>query len=59
MSGVHGANRLASDSLLEGLVFGGRAAQAMLAGDPGGPGTATRSPMVLLTADPRQLARLA
>jgi L-aspartate oxidase len=31
-TGVHGANRLPANSLLEGLVFGARAARAMLAG---------------------------
>ncbi|WP_405472119.1 L-aspartate oxidase [Paenarthrobacter ilicis] len=33
-TGVQGANRLASNSLLEGLVFGRRAVEAFLAGNP-------------------------
>ncbi|MEO3933703.1 FAD-binding protein [Micrococcaceae bacterium Sec7.4] len=35
-TGAQGANRLASNSLLEGLVFGRRAVEAFLGGDPAG-----------------------
>ncbi|MGH9153407.1 MAG: L-aspartate oxidase [Acidimicrobiales bacterium] len=38
-TGVHGANRLASNSLLEGMVFGPRVVEAVLAGKEGADAT--------------------
>jgi L-aspartate oxidase len=48
-TGVHGANRLASNSLLEGLVFGARAAEALVAALPepaAGASTGVPTPVV-------------
>ena len=70
-SGVHGANRLASNSLLDGLVFGRRVVEAIGAGIEGpdstgamtgvlslGPGNADEDPVVLPKADPTDPEKL-